>query len=475
MVWEFIDQYIYISVLIIGLYFKLKNKNLTLTGIILLLVCITNIIPVINLLFSPITLIVSVVLIFDCLIDIIKNYQRMNNTNLKIMELGIGAFGLFLIILFFNKLTSIELIMAGKVITYFDFWLFIYASFLVYKSFVNLKEINYISDSKEELIEDEIVVIDAVDHQKEQYLITNKFDTVKNEEIMTKESKDNQINTSSNYRQVNQKRSINSNLPINLNDEKSIIIIFATLLILVTSLFYFMNFYGYEKFDVQAHSLEIYDHTSYTPELSMINGVDEYRKDGDYSKLYKEYEDYGYQAGEIDAIFEGLNSEIVEKLEKLDLSYEVSNSNVSDNQIVNINVTYDEEEAKKQKIKVINNNFDVVISDIPVVITSDNTVKDDFMVLNTKVESAAKNKDISFDSISLNKVYIEESATDSNQCILEYTLENGKEKSLGRYKDVEKIYVIADAYKMNDEIELVNDLTVSTKAVKISEDYVELS
>ncbi len=252
-------------------------------------------------------------------------------------------------------------------------------------------------------------------------------------------------------------------------------ILLLTLAVLIAGLTYFLINRNVYDYDITEHSLVIYDHESYNPELSIISAEQEFRTDGDYSKLYNKYEDYGYSKEQLDSIFTDLNSELIERLKKIELSYELSISNVSYGDEVTITTNYNQDKAKKEKIKIVNPTYTYVVDDINELASSTNTSKNDLSSLLEEVEAKLKADEISYDTIEVANAYLDETKNNgSRKLIVEYQLTNGKYKALIGTRDVVNVYLTTEIFYENDHLKHTDNFKVSRNEPKTNDEYVEL-
>ncbi len=476
--WELIDQYIYLYIVLCSFYIYLNKKSQYIAGILLVVLLLLSSSFFLNLILGPALFLLSIITIVIVLLENYEEFKELNYRNVIFYELMWAVIGAGLIIVTVINMFNVSFLKVINDLKGYDTLVFIYVLILCAKFIQshilnkeNNKRINQVENTNQKIENNNQVNRELIDSNEiGDTLVDNELNK---QEIEVDEQK--QINkltneSSNSNNQVNPKRRNSGKEVNNFN------VFLVSLVIILAGFSYFMIHRNIIKYDATIHMLPIYDHNTYNPEIQILAANEAYKKDGDYSKLYKKYEELGYSKEEIDAIFEGITSDELERVNKIDLNYEVSVSNVKAGDLVKITATYNEDKADKQKVKVINAETEILIDGVPEVATKDNVTMEMIDSLLADVDALLRDEKITYSQMKVNNVYLDESiANGDRKLIVEYKLTDGEYDALIGTRAVSNIYITAEVHLEDDKLIYADKLHMDRDDLNISDQFVKLN
>ncbi len=440
MVWELIDQFVVVAIaLASGFIYVHKRSEYASAFILFLVFILSQTLLLMILLTPPLILLVFVVMSFllSNIFEDIDSYLKIDFYSIKTYELIVTILGLFCILNFIWDILKFNVLDTFSNLGLFDYWYYAYFIYIILKFLVQIRLVKFLRlDSPLTPISSDVKHIETTSGIKN---IETKSDVKLLDGVDNSLVSNNEAVIIDNVDDVYISSSVN----------KLLVIILSIGVFIIFVIMFLSNHIGFTTYDATAHSLVIYDHNQYETELSVLRGDKAFRSDGDYSKLYKKYEEYGYTSDEILAIFDGLNSDLVSTLKKIDLSYDISNSNIQNGDELIITASYNHKKAKRNKIKVINTVQEIKIDDMPVMLSSDNVELSDFITLDEDIKTYLV--DYSYNKLTLSDVYI------GDNVYLIYDLDEGVKNNLLFDEQISKITIIADIHILNEEL-VINDI-----------------
>ncbi len=467
--WELIDQYVYLYIMLSTFYIYLNNKSQYVAGILLVGLLFLSSSFFLNIILGPALFILSIITIVMILVERHEELMKLEYKKASFYEIVWSLIGMILIVITLSHLFNISFTKFINNLKIYDTWVLGYVIILVAK-FIQEK----ILKSNLKITEDqEVVVIDHTNEAKHNYIEANQY-AIANDKGDTM---NNELSKAEQLAKANNKSSeLSSKRRMNKDDNNTFNVLLIALVILLAGFSYFMINRNQLKYDVSAHVLPIYDHSVYNPEISVLAANEKYEEDGDYSKLYNHYTKLGYTKEEIDAIFTDITSDTLERINKIDLTYEVSMSNVKYGDNVKITATYDQKKAKKQKVKIINPVIELTIDDINEVASSSNITSTMLKELDPEVKALLNDNDITADSYVINNAYLNENIDNaSRDLIIEYKLTNGKLDALIGEHDVDTIYVMTDVHLEDGKLVHSERFDLERGNIKEIDEYTKLS
>ncbi len=421
MLWDSIDQFVYISMIVCSIYIWLYERNRIFSAIILIgLFSFTNYF-FLSLIFNIPFYVVTTLTIILIIIDLIKDFKSGDPCTYKFyFEILLSICGLVLCFLIINHLLHFNLRKFFYILN-------------IYKYFSLILAIYLIVDTLDKL------------HITRNQAITDKYLIQTNSLVHQNELTSNNLNQQPSNLQVHKNKNFNFFL-----------IILICFLVLG---FFRINFLSFTTLNMEQIIKLKYDTNQYSTNVDYYAPWNYYDNNYFYTDLKNEAQKLHYDLNNIDDIYPNYSKNIQKRIINSDINVKLSTTkNLKYNDEVEINVTYNEKKAKENKVKIKNTHFTKKVTLLKHNITKEQFDDGEFNINDYQAEIAEliKSEGITYDDLQLTKTDIEQVEKDNynlSYLVLTYNLEGSKSKLLKNQK-INNLTLKIEIYEQNDQIKI---------------------
>ncbi len=466
MFWKAIDQYFYISFIICSIYIVSYRKSKFISAIILVALFLPASIPVIGLLFGIPLFISTVITMGLIILDLIEDYKegkfRTSNFYADLVMLIIGIIILLLAIWPLKDIGFTNFISSSKEVFnflhIFNYYSLVIAIYLVFNEYNDIKtqrkkslqknEQEFLENIKKELpneLKQEPLLLDnEINNKVEEYIpaeFVNKIRDFNNQKMYTENEMD--------Y------------LTRHKSDNKKNLIFFSSLLFIVFILS-IINLLSYKTLNMEKMIKLKYDTNNYITDISYYAPWENYDPNHFYNDINQEAQELSYTEEQIKDIYPDYNNDLQKRIKDTDIKVSLSKTKgLKNNEKVEINVSYNEKKAKKNKLKVKKTHFTKKINLLKESITKEEYDKSKFDIsqLQKEVENKLNENKITYTDLKIKDQNIEIEQEDNytiSYLVINYSL-NGKINKTLKDKEIENITYKVEIYKQDNQIKINKD------------------
>ncbi len=421
MLWDSIDQFVYISMIVCSIYIWLYERNRIFSAIILIgLFSFTNhffLSLIFNIPFYAVTTLTIILII----IDLIKNFKSGNPCTYKFyFEILLSICGLILCFLVIKHLLHFNLRKLFFILDLYKYYALLLAIYLIVDTF------NKLHIARNQAIADKYLIqTSLLEHQDE--LTTNN---------------------------LNQQP---ANLQVRKNKKHNLFLIIS---ITFLALFFLaINFFSFTTLNMEQMIKLKYDTDQYSTNVDYYAPWDYYDSDYFYTDLKDEAQKLNYDLNSVDDIYPNYSKNMQKRITNSDINIKLSETkDLKYNDEVEINVTYNEKKAKENKIKIKNTHFTKKVTLLKHNITKEQFENGGFNINDYQSEIAElfKNEGITYDKLQLTKTDIEQTEKDNynlSYLVLTYNLE-GSKSTLLKNRKIDNLTLKIEIYEQNNQIKI---------------------
>ncbi len=471
MIWKAIDQYVYISILFCSIYMISYRKNKFISAIMLIVLFLLSNIFFIGLLFTiPLSIAVVItmgLIVFDLLEDYKKGKFKTSNFYMDLLIFFIGIILLTLVLIPLSQIGIKNLLHSASQVGHF-LKIFNYYS-LVLATYLCFNEYNDMIIKRKKSIEKNNQEVLAIKN-KEELLIQNIKKELPNELKDEQLLLDNNINDKvSKYipaEYVNQIKDISNQkiyteneinyLTTHKSDTKKNLIFFLFLLFVAFSLT-IINLLSYKTLNMEKMIKLKYDTNNYITDISYYAPWENYDPNHFYNEINKEAKELSYTEEQIKDIYPTYDKELQKRIKNSNIKVSLSKTkNLKNYDEVEVNVSYNQKKAKKNKIRFKHTHFKKEVNLLKKSITQEEYNKSNFDLnsIQKDLENKLKEKKITYNNLELKKETIKIETKDNydiSYLVLNYSLD-GKLDRTFKDKEIKNITYKIEIFKQNKKV-----------------------
>ncbi len=467
MIWKAIDQYVYISFIICSIYIVSYRKSKFISAIILVALFLPSSIPVVGLLFGVPLFISTVITMGLIILDLLEDYKEGKfRTSNFYSDLGMVIIGIFILILavwplkdigFTNFIhSSKEIFNFLRVFNYYSLVVAIYLIFNEYneikiqrrksldkneQEFLTIKLENIKKELPSDLKEEPLLLGGEINNKVEEYIpaeYVNQIRDFKNQKVYTENEMD--------Y------------LRRHKSDNKKNLIFFLSLLVIVFALST-INLLSFKSLNMEKMVKLKYDTNNYITDVSYYAPWENYDPNHFYNDINQEAKELSYTEEQIKDIYPDYDKGLQKRIKDSSIKVSLSNTKgLKNNDEVEINISYNQKKAKKNKLRIKNTHFTKKINLLKESITKEGYDKSKFDVsqLQKDVEDKLKENKINYTDLKIKDQDIEieqKKNYDISYLVINYSLDGKINKTL-KDKEINDVTYKVEIFYQNDELRI---------------------
>ncbi len=421
MLWNSIDQFVYISMIVCSIYIWLYERNRIFSAVVLIgLFSFTNhffLSLIFNIPFYAVTTLTIILII----IDLIKDFKNGEPwTNRFYLEMLFSICGLILWFLLIKQLLNFDLHKFFSILDLYKYLALILAIYLIVDTLDKLQR------TRNQAIADQnLIQTNSLGHQDK--LTTNHL----NQHPAT--------------------------LRVPKNKKHNFFLIIS--LSFFALIFFTINFFSFTTLNMEQIIKLKYDTNQYATNVNYYAPWDYYDSNYFYTDLKNEAQKLNYDLNYIDDIYPNYSKNMQKRIINSDIDIKLSKTkNLQYNDEVEVNVTYNEQKAKENKIKIKNTHFTKKVTLLKHNITKEQFNNGGFNINDYQSEIAElfKKDGITYDNLQLTKTDIEQEVKDNYNLSylgLTYNL-NGSKSTLLKNQKIDSLTLKIEIYEQDNQIKI---------------------
>ncbi len=245
------------------------------------------------------------------------------------------------------------------------------------------------------------------------------------------------------------------------SDNKKNLIFFLSLLFIVFILS-IINLFSYKNLNMEKMIKLKYDTNNYITDISYYAPWENYDPNHFYNDINQEAKELSYTEKQIKNIYPDYDNDLQKRIKDTDIKVSLSKTKgLKNNEEVEINVSYNEKKAKKNKLKIKNTHFTKRINLLKESITKEEYDKSKFDIsqLQKEVENKLNENKITYTDLKIKDQNIEVEQEDNytiSYLVINYSL-NGKINKTLKDKEIKNITYKVEIYKQDNQIKINKD------------------